>query len=108
MTKLFTGGFPLPYDEMQLAQLFGPFGDIDSITIVRDKFSGKSKGFAFIHMKTAEGAAEAAAALDGYDFGERKLQVRLAEEKTKLKPAPFRRPQQGFNAERKKRPRLSR
>jgi RNA recognition motif-containing protein len=105
MTKLFTGGFPLSYDEMQLAQLFGPYGDIDSITIVRDKFSGQSKGFAFIHMKTAEGAANAAANLDGYDFGERKLEVRLAEEKPK---PPVYKKISANTAAKPKRPRISR
>ncbi|QXV65279.1 hypothetical protein INP83_19745 [Mucilaginibacter sp. 21P] len=84
MTKLFVVGFPREMDEMSLAQLFGPHGDIDILTIVRDKFTKQSKGFGFIHMKDAEGAQMAIEALDGKEFGDRKLEVRIAEEK----PAP--------------------
>ncbi|TWR24610.1 hypothetical protein FPZ42_16060 [Mucilaginibacter achroorhodeus] len=95
MTKLFVVGFPREMDEMSLAQLFGPHGDIDILTIVRDKFTKQSKGFGFIHMKDAEGAQMAIEALDGKEFGDRKLEVRIAEEK----PAPVngnRAPQKRF------------
>ena len=95
MTKLFVVGFPREMDEMTLAQLFGPHGDIDILTIVRDKFTKQSKGFGFIHMKDAEGAQLAIEALDGKEFGDRKLEVRIAEDK----PAPVngnRAPQKRF------------
>ena len=95
MTKLFVVGFPREMDEMALAQLFGPHGDIDILTIVRDKFTKQSKGFGFIHMKDAEGAQLAIEALDGKEFGDRKLEVRIAEDK----PAPVngnRAPQKRF------------
>ncbi|RFZ90451.1 hypothetical protein D0C36_21935 [Mucilaginibacter conchicola] len=95
MTKLFVVGFPREMDEMALAQLFGPHGDIDILTIVRDKFTKQSKGFGFIHMKDEEGAQLAIEALDGKEFGDRKLEVRIAEDK----PAPVngnRAPQKRF------------
>lgn len=105
MTKLFAVGFPRSFDELQLARLFAPYGDIDLLTIVCDKLTKQSKGFGFIHMKTAEGAANAAAALDGYEFADRKMEVRLADEKPQR---PMFKKVVPSQAARKKRPRLSR
>lgn len=78
MTKLFVTGFPRSYGELDLAKLFGPFGDIDVLSIARDKFTGASKGFGFVEMKTPEGAAAASAGLDGEEIKGKKLEVRLA------------------------------
>jgi RNA recognition motif-containing protein len=77
MTKLFAVGFPRTIDEIGLAQLFAPYGDIELLTIIRDKFTLESKGFGFIHMKTATGAQEAIHALNGTNFGDRQMEVRL-------------------------------
>lgn len=116
MSKLFAVGFPRDFDELQLAQLFAPFGDIELLTIMRDKVTGISKGFGFIHMKTEAGADEAIQALNGHPFGDRQMEVRLAEEKpapvpvqrpvAKPKYVPVRPP--GETPPKKKRPRLSR
>jgi RNA recognition motif-containing protein len=75
MIKLFVGGFPLDIDEMDLAKLFGPFGDISTIKIVRDKRTRVCKGYAFIEMLSEQGALAAMAELDGASFGGRKLRV---------------------------------
>ena len=117
MTKLFVVGFPRNMDEIQLAQLFGPYGDIDLLTIVRDKFNGESKGFGFIQMKNPEGASLAIEALDGHPFGDRKMEVRIAVDKQEPPRRPMpqqqRRPSANFTAKpdhtyvKKKRPRLS-
>jgi len=106
MIKLFVVGFPREMDEMQLAQLFAPYGEIKLLTIARDQIGGKSKGFGFIQIED-EGAKQAINALDGYSFGDRKLEVRIAGDKKQ----PAQRPP--FNAEarqrvKKKRPRISR
>jgi RNA recognition motif-containing protein len=118
MIKLFVVGFPREMDEMQLAQLFGPHGDIELLTIVRDKFTQHSKGFGFVQMKDMEGAQLAIEALDGMAFGDRTLEVRIAEDKP-APAAPSRRPvsmprynqqqqpPQPVSVEKKKRPRLS-
>jgi RNA recognition motif-containing protein len=114
MSKLFAVGFPRDFDELQLAQLFAPYGDIELLTIVRDRTNGESKGYGFIHMKTETGAGAAIQALNGHPFGDRQMEVRLADEK----PVPVRRPVTkpkyvpvrpgGENPLKKKRPRLSR
>ena len=111
MTKLFIVGFPREMDEMQLAQLFGPYGDIILLTIARDKESGKSKGFGFIQMDDA-GAGQAIAALDGFEMDDRKLEVRIAEDKPATVKPVFNKPKAAYVAVerppvKKKRPRIS-
>ncbi len=112
MIKLFVVGFPREMDEMQLAQLFGPYGDIKLLTIARDQIGGKSKGFGFIQMDDKD-AYQAIEALNGYTFGDRQLEVRVAEEKPEpAKQPPVQRktnyvPVTANSPVRKKRPRLS-
>jgi RNA recognition motif-containing protein len=84
MIKLFVVGFPREMNEVQLTALFAPYGDVDLLTIVRDQFSGVSKGFGFVHMKDEQGAGSAIRALNGMVLGDRTLEVRTAEDK----PAP--------------------
>jgi RNA recognition motif-containing protein len=112
MTKLFAVGFPREMDEMQLAQLFGPYGDIILLTIARDKISGKSKGFGFIQMDDA-GARQAIDALNGHAFGDRQLEVRIAEDKLEPPKKSFSKPKingehVGGRVIKKKRPRIGR
>ena len=83
MVKLFVSGFPLEITELELAKLIAPHGDIATIKIVRDKQTRRCKGYAFVEMLTEQGAANAAAALDGQPMDDRQLTVKLSEE-----PAP--------------------
>lgn len=85
MHKLFISGFPLDTSELDLARMVGPYGDIDTIKIVYDRKTRVCKGYAFIEMKTAEGAQNAIAELDGAAMGDRVLTLNLTEEKP---PAP--------------------
>src|ERR1700761_6343875 len=78
--KLFISGFPLDADEMALAQLISPHGNIDVMKIVREKKTKICKGYAFVEMKTEGDAASVIEALDGQFSGERQLTVRIVEE----------------------------
>jgi RNA recognition motif-containing protein len=80
IVKLFIGGFPLDMDEMQLAQLVSPHGNIQTLKIVRDKKTRICKGYAFIEMNSEEDAVNVMAALDGEQISDRQLSVRLAAE----------------------------
>ncbi|MBL4676907.1 MAG: RNA-binding protein [Mucilaginibacter sp.] len=77
MKKLFVSGFPLGITEMELALLIAPYGDIETIKIVRDKKTKKCKGYAFIEMKDSEGAENAATSLNGQDMQGRELTVNI-------------------------------
>jgi RNA recognition motif-containing protein len=112
MTKLFIVGFPKEMDEMQLAQLFGPYGDIRLLTIIRDKFNGESKGYAFIQMDD-QGADKAMSELNNYTIGDRQLEVRIADEKPEPAAKPVFKAKPVYVpvspiAVKKKRPRISR
>ncbi|WP_460678960.1 RNA recognition motif domain-containing protein [Mucilaginibacter koreensis] len=86
LVKLFVGGFPLEIDEMELAKLFAPYGDISTIKIVRDKKTRICKGYAFIEMNDRKGAEAAAEALDGTDMNGKQLTVKINED-TAAKPS---------------------
>lgn len=78
MTKLFVGGIPYSISNQQLEELFAKFGAVSSAQIVMDKFSGQSKGFAFVEMSSDEDAQKAVKELDGYGFEGRKIGVSVA------------------------------
>ena len=112
MVKLFVSGFPLNMDELELARLFVPHGDLKTIKLVRDKKTRICKGYGFIEMGDRQSAENAVAALHGQEMGDRFLTVNIKEEEEEsVKEAPvFRKPSPAaprFHApEKKKRPRL--
>ncbi|KAM6325798.1 ELAV-like protein 3 isoform 4-T5 [Alca torda] len=62
-------------DESVLWQLFGPFGAVTNVKVIRDFATNKCKGFGFVTMTNYEEAAMAIASLNGYRLGDRVLQV---------------------------------
>lgn len=76
--KLFVGNLPFTMTDDQLNQLFAQYGKIVSANVVFDKFSHRSKGFAFVEFETEEEAAAAMQALDGFDVDGRKIAVKEA------------------------------
>ncbi|MDB5145933.1 MAG: RNA-binding protein, partial [Mucilaginibacter sp.] len=80
MVKLFVGGFPLDMDELKLAELFAPHGDIRTIKLVRDKQTRVCKGYGFIEMADQVSAQNAVWVLNGQAMGDRQLTVSIREE----------------------------
>ncbi|KAA0705413.1 ELAV-like protein 3 Hu-antigen C [Triplophysa tibetana] len=62
-------------DESVLWQLFGPFGAVTNVKVIRDFTTNKCKGFGFVTMTNYDEAAMAIASLNGYRLGDRVLQV---------------------------------
>ncbi|TNM95741.1 hypothetical protein fugu_016824 [Takifugu bimaculatus] len=62
-------------DETILWQMFGPFGAVTNVKVIRDFTTNKCKGFGFVTMSNYEDAAMAIASLNGYRLGEKILQV---------------------------------
>lgn len=62
-------------DEAMLWQLFGPFGAVSNVKVIRDFNSNKCKGFGFVTMNNYEEAAMAIHNLNGYRLGDKVLQV---------------------------------
>ncbi|KAI8622195.1 RNP-1 like RNA-binding protein, partial [Chytriomyces sp. MP71] len=71
---VFVGNLAWATKESDLGSLFGQFGKVDSVRIVTDRESGRSKGFGFVEMEEAD-ATLAVQKLNGYDLLGRELRV---------------------------------
>ncbi len=90
-TKLYVGGLPYSTQEDALREHFAQAGNVVSAVIIMDKMTGRSKGFGFVEMATAEEAANAISMFHDQDFGGRKLTVNEA------RPMEARPPRTGGN-----------
>jgi cold-inducible RNA-binding protein len=79
--KLYVGNLPYQIDERELQELFGQFGSVDSVRIMRDMATGRARGFAFVELATDEEARTAAERLNGHQLGGRTLTVNEARPK---------------------------
>jgi len=77
-TKLYVGGLPYSTQEDALKELFAQAGNVTSAVIIMDKMSGRSKGFGFVEMATAEEAQAAISMFNDQEFEGRKLTVNEA------------------------------
>lgn len=81
MKNIYVGNLSYNATEDQLKNLFAEFGDVASVRIIKDKFTGNSKGFAFVEMDSSDEAQDAISSLDGKEFGGRNLKVNEARPK---------------------------
>ena len=83
--KIYVGNMSYEVQEEDLREAFGEFGQVDSVTIIMDKFSGRSKGFGFIEMASKEEGQAAIEGMNGKDLKGRALNVNEArpQEKTR-------------------------
>jgi cold-inducible RNA-binding protein len=89
MKKLFVGNIPHSTTEAELRTLFEPHGAIEQVSIVTDRDTGRSRGFAFVEMTDSAEAEKAIAALNGKELGGRALNINEARPKTdRGGPAP--------------------
>jgi RNA recognition motif-containing protein len=82
MKKLFVGSLPPTTTEESLTELFSAFGKVRSLKLVKDLFSGKCKGFAFLEMEGHEARA-AMAGLNGKSLDGHSLKVRYEKDKSR-------------------------
>jgi cold-inducible RNA-binding protein len=75
--KLYVGNLSFQTTEDELNGLFSQFGPVESVTIINDRDTGRSKGFGFVVMETAE-ADKAIEQLNGSEFNGRNLTVNEA------------------------------
>jgi len=79
--KVFVGNLSFSIGEEELRQLFEQKGGVESVTVMRDNDTGRSRGFAFVEMATDEAAQKAIAELNGYTMDGRNLTVNEARPK---------------------------
>ena len=76
--KLYVGSIPFNATEESLRDLFTSIGEVESVKIITDADTGRSKGFGFVEMSSADDAKKAIEQLNGTKFMERSLTVNEA------------------------------
>lgn len=77
-TKLYVGNLAFQTTSQELEQLFGQAGTVQSASIIEDRDTGRSRGFAFVEMSSQEEAASAIEQFNGKEVGGRTLTVNEA------------------------------
>ena len=79
--NIYVGNLPYGISEDELNKIFGEYGEVNSVKIITDKYSGRSKGFGFVEMLNDEEAQKAIDGLNETDIKGRNLKVNTAREK---------------------------
>ena len=82
-TKIYVGNLPWRATDAQLTQLFSAHGEVTEARVVTDRETGRSRGFAFVSMTSADAARAAIAALNGHTLEGRALVVNEANEQSR-------------------------
>jgi len=77
-TRLYVGNLNFRTTGDELREVFSQAGEVENATVVEDRDTGRSRGFGFVEMATAEGAAAAIEQFNGKEFGGRTLTVNEA------------------------------
>jgi RNA recognition motif-containing protein len=90
LKRIYVGNLPWSASEDDLRNLFSTHGTVHSVSIITDRETGRSRGFAFVEMDDAE-AQRAIQETDGRDMGGRPLRVNEARERERRPPSGGRR-----------------
>ncbi|HPE35889.1 MAG TPA: RNA-binding protein [Spirochaetales bacterium] len=84
--KIYVGNLNYATLEDSIRDIFARHGQVESVTLGRDRLSGQPRGFAFVEMATEAQAALAIRALDGSELDGRRLRVNAAQESRRQSP----------------------
>lgn len=76
--KLYVGNLSYNTTEAQVRELFAQVGEVESVSLITDRETGRAKGFGFVEMSTVEGGQEAIKRFNGYSVDNRSLTVNEA------------------------------
>jgi cold-inducible RNA-binding protein len=93
MYKLFVGGLPFSTTDDELRDLFAAHGTVASAAVIKDRETGRSKGFGFVEFESEDEGKAAEKALNGSDLGGRSITVNEARPREE-------RPRRDFSGER--------
>lgn len=79
--NIYVGNLNFNLGEDELKELFEKYGEVTSVKIITDKYSGRSKGFGFIEMADDDAANKAIEELNGTDINGRNVKVNQARER---------------------------
>jgi RNA recognition motif-containing protein len=77
-SKIYVGGLPYSVTEGQLQEIFAVHGTVESVRVISDKLTGRSRGFGFVEMSSSSEAQKAIDALNGTELEGRTLTVNEA------------------------------
>ena len=80
--NLYVGNLSYETSEDTLRTLFSEYGQIESVNLITDRYTGRSRGFAFVEMSTEQSAQEAMTGLNGKQVDEREIKVDKAKPKS--------------------------
>ena len=83
-TRIYVGNLPFDTTEEGVRTLFQAHGDVNEVSLINDRETGRPRGFGFVEM--ASGGQEAIAALDQQQFGGRTLRVNEARPREERRP----------------------
>ena len=78
MKNIFVGNLSFSTTEDTVRAFFEPYGTVDRVSIITDRDTGRSRGFAFVEMPNDEEAERAIQALNGQEMGGRRLNINEA------------------------------
>ncbi len=76
--SIYVGNLPYSTREEDLREVFEAHGNVENVKIIRDRETGRSRGFGFVEMSSEEETNAAISALNGSDLGGRTLKVSLS------------------------------
>ncbi len=88
--NIYVGNLPYGTSEDDLRDSFSAHGNVTSVNLIKDKFSGESKGFAFVEMEDNKSGDAAIKALNGTSIGGRNIKVNQAKSKSERPSRPRR------------------
>jgi RNA recognition motif-containing protein len=81
--NIYVGNLPYNVTEEELKEAFSEFGEVSSVSVITDKYSGQSKGFGFVEMEKNSEAEEAIKALNESSLKGRNIKVNQAKPRDK-------------------------
>ena len=82
-TNIYVGNLAFSTDSAALRTIFGEHGEVTSAQVVEDRDTGRSRGFGFVEMASADDAQKAIDATNGSNIDGRQLNVNLAKERSR-------------------------
>jgi len=76
--KIYVGNLPFQATEDEIRNLFSPFGEVTSVNVIKDRETGRPRGFGFVEMENADAAIQE---LNGKDFNGRALRINEAKDR---------------------------
>ena len=81
MKKMYVGNLPWSTTEDDLKELFAAYGEVQSVAVITDRETGRSRGFGFVTFAEADAATSAVSEMDGTELDGRTIRVNEAHDK---------------------------